>query len=106
MHLQLRGLFLSEDIIVNLNVFLTIGTGMEEHNNYAADFINVTRQIQKVSPNVHSSDGVRKLLFGFCDSMRIRESIHSVTNFDGGYSATYVKCQQCYSHDCPMHFSR
>jgi len=69
--------FPPEDIIFDPNV-LTIGTGMEEHQNYGVDFINATKTIKEQCPYVKISGGISNLSFGFRGVMKIRESIHSV----------------------------
>ena len=69
--------FPPEDIIFDPNV-LTIGTGMEEHANYAVDFINATKIIKEECPYVKISGGISNLSFGFRGVNKIRESIHSV----------------------------
>mmetsp|Transcript_2486 Transcript_2486/g.3653 ORF Transcript_2486/g.3653 Transcript_2486/m.3653 type:complete len:1363 (+) Transcript_2486:159-4247(+) len=69
--------FPPEDIIFDPNV-LTIGTGMEEHNNYGVDFINATKRIKEECPYVKISGGISNLSFGFRGVTKIRESIHSV----------------------------
>ncbi|KAI2498061.1 betaine-homocysteine S-methyltransferase [Fragilaria crotonensis] len=68
--------FPPEDIIFDSNM-LTIGTGMEERNNYAVDFINATRRIKEECPYVNISGGISNLSFGFRGVTKIRESIHS-----------------------------
>jgi len=69
--------FPPEDIIFDPNV-LTIGTGLEEHNNYGVDFINATKKIKEQCPYVKISGGISNLSFGFRGVMKIRESIHAV----------------------------
>ena len=56
--------FNPQDIIFDPNI-LTIGTGMEEHNNYAVDFINATREIKRLCPGCKISGGVSNLAFSF-----------------------------------------
>ena len=65
------------DIIFDPNV-LTIGTGMEEHNNYAVDFINSTRWIKENLPYARVSGGISNLSFSFRGNNVVREAIHSV----------------------------
>ena len=65
------------DIIFDPNV-LTIGTGMEEHNNYAVDFINTTRWIKENLPHARVSGGISNLSFSFRGNNVVREAIHSV----------------------------
>jgi 5-methyltetrahydrofolate--homocysteine methyltransferase len=69
--------FPPEDIIFDPNV-LTIGTGMEEHTNYAVDFIEASKVIKVQCPFVKISGGISNLSFGFRGVNKIRESIHSV----------------------------
>ena len=65
------------DIIFDPNV-LAIATGMEEHDNYAVDFIRATEWIHKHLPGAHVSGGVSNLSFSFRGNTYIREAIHSV----------------------------
>lgn len=65
------------DIIFDPNV-LAIATGIEEHNNYAVDFIEATGWIKKNLPGVHVSGGVSNLSFSFRGNNYIREAIHAV----------------------------
>ena len=69
--------FPPEDIVFDPNV-LTIGTGMEEHADYAVDFINATKRIKELCPYVKISGGISNLSFGFRGVTKIRESIHAV----------------------------
>lgn len=69
--------FPPEDIIFDPNI-LTVGTGIEEHNNYALDFINATRWIKANLPYAKVSGGVSNLSFAFRGNDEIREAIHSV----------------------------
>jgi len=72
--------FPPEDIIFDPNV-LAIATGMEEHNNYAVDFINATRWIKENLPWARVSGGISNLSFAFRGNDVIREAIHSVFLF-------------------------
>ncbi|MGH9710498.1 MAG: dihydropteroate synthase, partial [Candidatus Acidiferrales bacterium] len=65
-----------EDIIFDPNI-LTIATGMEEHNNYAVDFIEATRQIKATLPYVKISGGVSNISFSFRGNSDVREAMHS-----------------------------
>jgi 5-methyltetrahydrofolate--homocysteine methyltransferase len=65
------------DIIFDPNV-LSIGTGIEEHNNYAVDFINATRWIKENLPYTRVSGGISNLSFSFRGNDMVREAIHSV----------------------------
>ncbi|MFT6028858.1 MAG: 5-methyltetrahydrofolate--homocysteine methyltransferase [Oleiphilaceae bacterium] len=66
-----------EDIIFDPNIF-AIATGIEEHNNYAVDFINATRWIRENLPYASVSGGVSNVSFSFRGNDRMREAIHSV----------------------------
>jgi len=66
-----------EDIIFDPNIF-AIATGIEEHNNYAIDFIEATRQIKKRMPLTKVSGGVSNVSFSFRGNDTVREAIHSV----------------------------
>ncbi|MEN8157958.1 MAG: methionine synthase [Bacteroidota bacterium] len=66
-----------DDIIFDPNV-LSIGTGIEEHNNYAVDFINTTRWIKENLPQARVSGGISNLSFSFRGNNVVREAIHSV----------------------------
>src|SRR5690606_18662359 len=68
--------FPPEDIIFDPNI-LTVATGMEEHNNYAVDFINATRWIKENLPYASVSGGVSNLSFSFRGNNAVREAIHS-----------------------------
>ena len=65
------------DIIFDPNV-LAIATGMEEHDNYAVDFIRATGWIKKNLPGAHVSGGVSNLSFSFRGNNYIREAMHAV----------------------------
>ncbi|GAB2551261.1 methionine synthase [Rhodanobacter koreensis] len=69
--------FLPEDIIFDPNIF-AIATGIEEHNNYAVDFIEATRELKKRFPDCHISGGVSNVSFSFRGNDTVREAIHSV----------------------------
>lgn len=69
--------FNPNDIIFDPNV-LAVATGIEEHNNYAVDFINATSWIKKNLPGAHISGGVSNLSFSFRGNNYIREAIHAV----------------------------
>jgi len=68
--------FLPEDIIFDPNI-LTVATGMEEHNNYAVDFINATRWIKANLPHAKVSGGVSNISFSFRGNNKVREAMHS-----------------------------
>jgi len=65
-----------EDIIFDPNV-LTVGTGMEEHSNYAVDYINATRWIKANLPHAKVSGGVSNISFSFRGNNKVREAMHS-----------------------------
>jgi len=65
------------DIVFDPNV-LTIGTGIEEHNNYAIDFINTCKWIKANLPYARVSGGISNLSFAFRGNNVVREAIHSV----------------------------
>jgi 5-methyltetrahydrofolate--homocysteine methyltransferase len=68
--------FAPEDIIFDPNI-LTIATGMEEHNNYALDYINATRWIKANLPHAKVSGGVSNISFSFRGNNKVREAMHS-----------------------------
>ena len=68
--------FPPEDIIFDPNI-LTVATGMEEHNNYAVDYINAIRWIKANLPHAKVSGGVSNISFSFRGNNRVREAIHS-----------------------------
>lgn len=69
--------FAPEDIIFDPNV-LAVATGIEEHNNYAVDFIQATGWIRRNLPGAHVSGGVSNLSFSFRGNNYIREAMHAV----------------------------
>ncbi|WP_020397165.1 methionine synthase [Thiolinea disciformis] len=69
--------FPPEDIIFDPNIF-AVATGIEEHNNYAVDFIEATRWIRQNLPHAHVSGGVSNVSFSFRGNNPVREAIHSV----------------------------
>jgi 5-methyltetrahydrofolate--homocysteine methyltransferase len=69
--------FAPEDIIFDPNIF-AIATGIEEHNNYAVDFINATRWIKQHLPHAKISGGVSNVSFSFRGNEPVREAIHTV----------------------------
>jgi 5-methyltetrahydrofolate--homocysteine methyltransferase len=68
--------FQPEDTIFDPNI-LTVATGMEEHNNYAVDFINATRWIKANLPHAKVSGGVSNISFSFRGNNKVREAMHS-----------------------------
>jgi 5-methyltetrahydrofolate--homocysteine methyltransferase len=69
--------FPPQDIIFDLNIF-AVATGLEEHNNYAVDFIEATRILKQKFPLVKISGGVSNLSFSFRGNDHVREAMHSV----------------------------
>ncbi|MCA0198201.1 MAG: methionine synthase [Proteobacteria bacterium] len=69
--------FPPEDIIFDPNIF-AIATGIEEHDNYAVDFIEATRIIRATLPHCHVSGGVSNVSFSFRGNEPVRAAIHSV----------------------------
>ena len=69
--------FPPEDIIFDPNIF-AVATGIEEHDNYAVDFIEATRELKRRFPAVHLSGGVSNVSFSFRGNNAVREAIHSV----------------------------
>ena len=72
--------FPPEDIIFDPNI-LTVATGIEEHNNYAVDFINATRWIKENLPGARVSGGVSNISFSFRGNNKLREAMHSAFLF-------------------------
>ncbi|HTB83627.1 MAG TPA: methionine synthase [Candidatus Sulfotelmatobacter sp.] len=68
--------FPPEDIIFDPNI-LTVGTGIEEHNNYAVDFINATRWIKQNLPHAKVSGGLSNVSFSYRGNNPVREAMHS-----------------------------
>lgn len=69
--------FQPQDIIFDPNI-LTIGTGLEEHNNYAVDFIDSVRWIKENLPHAKTSGGISNVSFSFRGNDVVREAMHSV----------------------------
>ncbi|GAA4865053.1 methionine synthase [Luteimonas vadosa] len=69
--------FPPEDIIFDPNIF-AIATGIEEHDNYAVDFIEATRIIRATLPHCHVSGGVSNVSFSFRGNETVRQAIHAV----------------------------
>ena len=66
-----------EDIIFDPNV-LTVATGIDEHNNYAVDFIEAVRELKKECPGALTSGGISNISFSFRGNNIVREAMHSV----------------------------
>jgi len=69
--------FAPEDIIFDPNIF-AVATGIEEHNNYAVDFIEATRRIRETLPGCHVSGGLSNVSFSFRGNEPVRRAMHSV----------------------------
>ena len=69
--------FPPEDIIFDPNVF-AVATGIEEHNNYAVDFIEAVKDIRAACPHVHFSGGLSNLSFSFRGNEPVRRAMHSI----------------------------
>jgi 5-methyltetrahydrofolate--homocysteine methyltransferase len=69
--------FPPEDIIFDPNIF-AVATGIEEHDNYAVEFIEATRQIRQTLPHAHVSGGVSNISFSFRGNEPVRRAMHSV----------------------------
>jgi 5-methyltetrahydrofolate--homocysteine methyltransferase len=69
--------FPAEDIIFDPNIF-AVATGIEEHDNYAVDFIEATRRIKQLLPYARVSGGVSNVSFSFRGNEPVRRAIHSV----------------------------
>ncbi|MEO0508461.1 MAG: methionine synthase [Verrucomicrobiota bacterium] len=65
-----------QDIIFDLNI-LTVATGMEEHNNYAVDFIEAVREVKKKCPGARTSGGLSNVSFSFRGNNPVREAMHA-----------------------------
>ena len=68
--------FAAEDIIFDPNI-LTVATGIEEHNNYAVDYMNAAKWIKENLPGAQVSGGVSNISFSFRGNDRVREAMHS-----------------------------
>jgi 5-methyltetrahydrofolate--homocysteine methyltransferase len=75
--------FNQDDIIFDPNI-LTVATGIEEHNNYAIDFINATRWIKENLPGAKVSGGVSNISFSFRGNNVVREAMHSAFLYHAG----------------------
>src|SRR4026208_168403 len=69
-----------QDIIFDPNIF-AVATGLEEHNNYAVDFIEATAEIKRLMPLTRISGGVSNLSFSFRGNDHVREAMHAVFLF-------------------------
>ncbi|MEM7671725.1 MAG: methionine synthase [Verrucomicrobiota bacterium] len=68
--------FPADDIVFDPNI-LTVGTGIEEHNTYAVDFIEATREIKRLCPGAKVSGGVSNISFSFRGNNPVREAMHA-----------------------------
>ena len=75
--------FNRDDIIFDPNI-LTVATGIDEHNNYALDFINATRWIKDNLPGAKVSGGVSNISFSFRGNNKVREAMHSAFLYHAG----------------------
>ncbi|MEL7232141.1 MAG: dihydropteroate synthase, partial [Pseudomonadota bacterium] len=69
--------FPPEDIIFDPNIF-AVATGIEEHDNYAVDFIEATKTIRETCPGCHVSGGLSNVSFSFRGNEPVRRAMHSV----------------------------
>ncbi|WP_295320663.1 methionine synthase [uncultured Sphingopyxis sp.] len=69
--------FPAEDIIFDPNIF-AVATGLEEHDNYAVDFIEAVKELRVRCPHAHFSGGLSNLSFGFRGNETVRRAMHSV----------------------------
>jgi len=76
-HLLVNAGFPPEDIIFDPNI-LTVATGIDEHNNYAVDFIEATRLIKETLPHAKVSGGLSNISFSFRGNNPVREAMHTV----------------------------
>ena len=72
--------FPPEDIVFDPNVF-AVATGIEEHNNYALDFIHACKDITEYCPHSYISGGISNVSFSFRGNNPVREAMHSVFLF-------------------------
>ena len=72
--------FAPEDIVFDPNIF-AVATGIEEHDNYAVDFIEACGEIRRTLPGAHVSGGVSNVSFSFRGNEPVRRAIHSVFLF-------------------------
>ena len=70
------------DIIFDPNI-LTLATGMEEHNNYAVDFIHAIKKIKEICPHTLTSGGISNISFSFRGNNMVREAMHSAFMYHG-----------------------
>ena len=88
--------FPANDIIFDPNI-LTVATGLEEHRNYAVDFIEATRWLKKNLPGVRLSGGVSNVSFSFRGNKTVREAMHAAFLFHairGGLDMAIVNAGQ------------
>ena len=93
--------FPPEDIVFDPNVF-AIATGIEEHANYAVDFIEACRWIRSALPRASSSGGISNVSFSFRGNDRVREAIHAVFLYhaiDAGLTMGIVNAGQLAIYD-------
>src|SRR5713226_7358086 len=68
--------FAPQDIIFDVNI-LTVGTGIEEHNNYAVEFIEAVRELKRLLPDVKTSGGVSNVSFSYRGNDTVREAMNA-----------------------------
>src|SRR3546814_10807435 len=74
--------FPPEDIIFDPNIF-AVATGIEEHNNYAVEFLEGARMIREHLPHCHTSGGVSNVSFSFRGTELVREAMHAAFLYHG-----------------------
>ena len=101
-----------QDIIFDPNI-LTVGTGLPEHNNYAVDFIEATREIKRLCPGCKISGGVSNVAFSFRGNEPVRRAFHSAflhhacavrpsSNHQGiGLQCTPARCARSFGWNRP-----
>jgi len=72
--------FAPADVIFDVNI-LTVGTGVEEHNNYAVEFIEAVRELKRLLPEAKTSGGVSNVSFSFRGNDTVREAVNAVFLF-------------------------
>lgn len=88
--------FAPQDIIIDPNI-LTVATGIEEHNNYAVDFLNTTRWIKENLPQAKVSGGLSNISFSFRGNNTVREAMHAAFLYhaiDAGLDMAIVNAGQ------------
>jgi 5-methyltetrahydrofolate--homocysteine methyltransferase len=104
-HPRRRVGFPPEDIIFDPNI-LTVATGIEEHNNYAVDFIEATRWIKANLPHAKVSGGVSNVSFSFRGNNHVREAMHSAFLYHAirpawTWASSTPACSRCTRRSSP-----